>query len=199
MMPLIVKLGGSLYNTPELPHWLNVLADYSQQQSIIIVPGGGPFADHVRQAQSLYQFNDHAAHHMALIAMKQFGLLLAALEPRCQLFTSNMTTIPRLSVWLTDDSLLLETELKHSWDISSDSLALWLANKVTAQQLILIKCCTILSKSIKQLALDSVIDTGFSTLFKQNPITTKIIHHQDYDDFANITSSINQQQTISLP
>jgi len=198
-MPLIVKLGGSLYNSPELQHWLNVLADHSQQQSIIIVPGGGPFADQVRDAQSIHQFDDHTAHHMALIAMKQFGLLLAALEPRCQLFTNNMADIPPLSIWLTDDSLLLENSLQHSWDISSDSLALWLANKVASQQLILIKRSNTLSRSIKQLTLDSVIDTGFSALFKQHPITTKIINFQDYDNFANLASPTNQHLNVTLP
>ena len=82
---IIVKVGGSLYNTPELQHWLSALAAYSSQQTIVLVPGGGPFADQVRTAQTLHHFNDATAHHMAILSMKQFGLLISALIPDCQI------------------------------------------------------------------------------------------------------------------
>lgn len=82
---LVVKLGGSLYNTAELQHWLTTLEKYSKQQSILIVPGGGPFAEHVRTAQNLHHFDDNHAHHMALLAMTQFAILIAGIEPQCQL------------------------------------------------------------------------------------------------------------------
>ena len=48
----IVKLGGSLLGAEELTHWLELLARYSDGK-IIIVPGGGIFADAVREAQKL--------------------------------------------------------------------------------------------------------------------------------------------------
>jgi len=177
---IVVKLGGSLYNTPELAHWLNALAGYSQQQDIVIVPGGGPFADQVRTAQDLYQFNDSTAHHMALLAMKQFGLMMIDLEEACQPFDVNSPN--HLSVWLPDDDLLNEATLQHSWDISSDSLALWLANKLHATQLILVKHCQPSSSSIKDLTTQQVIDKGFATLFKRHPLASSIIHYQSYHD-----------------
>jgi len=194
---IVVKLGGSLYNTHELQVWLSTLAKHAQHHPIIIVPGGGPFADQVRNAQSTHHFNDQAAHHMALLAMKQFGLLLKALAPSCSTFVLGHKNHSPLSIWLPDDALLNEVELDQSWDISSDSLALWLANKVSAQQLILIKRANTLSTSIKQLTSDTVIDSAFSSLFSRHSVATKIIHSKQSQQFFELASSDNNQLKLS--
>ena len=70
----VVKLGGSLAYSPELPHWLSALA----HTDAVIVPGGGPFADTVRDAQQIWRFDDATAHAMALLAI---ALLPATLLP----------------------------------------------------------------------------------------------------------------------
>ncbi|MCG8046554.1 MAG: hypothetical protein N0C89_17320 [Candidatus Thiodiazotropha endolucinida] len=72
----VVKLGGSLFNSADLRDWLAVLA---KAGSLVIVPGGGPFADQVRLAQRLWQIDDSSAHLMALLAMEQFGRMLCGL------------------------------------------------------------------------------------------------------------------------
>ena len=43
----VVKIGGSLLGSPELERWLEVAAKFSDG-NIIIVPGGGVFANAVR-------------------------------------------------------------------------------------------------------------------------------------------------------
>lgn len=196
---IVVKLGGSLYNTPELRLWLTALADYSTQQSILIVPGGGPFADQVRRAQELHHFNDDIAHHMALIAMKQFGLLLHSLSAKCQLINGLETPSAPFSIWLPNDDLLLESELKKSWDISSDSIALWLANKFNAEQLFLIKRPSIQTASIAELTSSSVIDAGFAQLFSEKTITTKILNYQAYSDLKTSLSKPTELVSLHLP
>lgn len=196
---IVVKIGGSLYDAPELQPYLAALADYSTQQSIVIVPGGGPFADQVRHAQTLHHFDDHIAHHMAIIAMKQFGLLLSSLIPTCQLIHGDQPPTHPFSIWLPDDTLLSKPDLKKSWDISSDSIALWLAGQLDAEQLLLIKRPLIDTTSIEKLTLDSVLDNGFATLFRKNPIHTKIIHYQAHSDLADIISQSNNVQGLQLP
>jgi len=196
---IVVKLGGSLYNTPELPQWLTALADYSTQHSIVIVPGGGPFADQVRRAQALHHFNDGIAHHMALIAMKQFGLLLASIAPKCQLINGLETPRGPFSIWLPNDELLLEPDLKKSWDISSDSIALWLTNKLDAEQLLLIKRPLIQTSSIAALTSRSVIDAGFAQLFAEKRITTKIINYQSYSNLETSLSKPTELVSLYLP
>lgn len=195
---IVVKLGGSLYNTPELKRWLQILADSSISTPIVIVPGGGPFADQVREAQTLHHFNDTVAHHMALIAMKQFGLMLTALEAKCQPFNA-LKPEQALSVWLPDDSLLSDLVLSKSWDLTSDSLALWLASKLEAEQLFLIKHVQVSTPSIQQLTTQNVIDRSFAGLFANHSIPTRIIHYQSYAGFADSIANDDNQTNLYLP
>ncbi len=192
---MIIKLGGSLYNTPELKLWMQTLVDYSKNAPIIIVPGGGPFADQVRNAQQHHKLSDKTAHHMAILAMKQFGLLLANIEPRSQLISSTEYVANPISIWVPSDSILSEPALPHNWTITSDSIALWLASKLAAKQLLLIKRAQTDSTSISQLTQNRIIDSAFARLFAANQINTKIIHYQDYDNFGLFL----QQPSLSLP
>ena len=181
---IVVKLGGSLYQKPELKQWLAVLSRFAKQQPIVIVPGGGPFSDQVRSAQQCHQFTDHHAHHMAILAMAQFGLLITGIEPDCQPFYLPVDTTrepKQLSVWLPDKQLLSESGLNHSWDITSDSLALWLANKLAAEQLIIVKHCqTTPYPSIDELSKQGILDAGFQKLFAEIPVPSQIMPTQDF-------------------
>jgi len=77
----IIKVGGSLYYRPELKRVLAHAAGLMKApHSAVIVPGGGPFADQVRRAQQRWPIADGTAHDMALLAMRQYGLMLAALS-----------------------------------------------------------------------------------------------------------------------
>jgi len=196
---IIVKVGGSLYNTPELHHWLVALADYSSQQAIVLVPGGGPFADQVRTAQKLHHFDDGTAHHMAILAMKQFGLLISALMPSCQTVHTHDIPDKPFSVWLPDDELLSEPSLLKNWDISSDSIALLLATKLKAEQLLIIKRTSSHTRSIAELTFNSIIDKGFAQLFESSPIDTKIINYQAYDKLPNYIENPNNSLSLQLP
>jgi len=77
----IIKIGGSLYYRPELRRVLaHAAALVKAPHSAVVVPGGGPFADQVRRAQQRWPLADGIAHNMALLAMRQYGLMLAALS-----------------------------------------------------------------------------------------------------------------------
>mgnify|MGYP000064085419 CR=1 FL=1 len=196
---IVVKMGGSLYNTPELHHWLKVLAAYSARQSVVIVPGGGPFADQVRAAQKVYHFDDETAHHMAIVAMKQFGLLLSALSPNSQIITGKDIPNSPFSIYLADDELLSEASLLKSWDISSDSIALWLANILNAEKLLLIKRVAVKTNSISELTENDIIDKGFADLFSQSTVNTNIIHYQAYARLLDYTSKTGNKLSLQLP
>jgi len=133
----IVKLGGSLALEPHLRGWLTALARCPGRS--IVVPGGGPFADRVRTAQVVMGFDDRAAHHMALLAMEQFGAAICNLEPslvaasssRC---LSNVLDEGRTPVWMaTKMALEASDRIPPSWEVTSDSLAAWLAGFVGRQ------------------------------------------------------------------
>lgn len=146
MTKRVIKLGGSLALTDELPRWLSVISKY-RGDNPIIVPGGGEFADRVRRAQQRLDFDDFTAHHMALLAMQQYGLMLSGLHSRFEPVTS-LKLIPRvlsngrIPVWMPDPKQLDQAGIVASWDITSDSLSLWLATKLCADHLVLIKSVT---------------------------------------------------------
>src|SRR5260370_41527482 len=76
--PTVVKLGGSHAFSEHLAGWVAAIAGCAGD--IVVVPGGGPFADAVRDSQPKIGFDDEAAHHMALLAMEQYGCALASLN-----------------------------------------------------------------------------------------------------------------------
>jgi dihydroneopterin aldolase len=138
----VVKLGGSYAGSAELKGWLDALAQCGGHA--VLVPGGGPFADAVRDAQRSMDFEDRAAHHMALIAMEQYGCALASLgrglAPAASMAAIRRTLGERkVPVWSPTRMVLAATDVPDSWDVTGDSLAAWLAGRLRAQQVLLVK------------------------------------------------------------
>ena len=137
----IVKLGGSQANGPHIKDWLAAIA--TQAGAIAIVPGGGPFADAVRTAQAGIGYDDRAAHAMALMAMAQFGCALENLNPALRLTASRSAILRALNdgkvpVW-SPEPMARAAALPETWDLTSDSLAAWLAGALGAGRLLLVK------------------------------------------------------------
>jgi 5-(aminomethyl)-3-furanmethanol phosphate kinase len=192
-MIAVVKLGGSLSRDTALKDWLSMLAK-PRASKVVIVPGGGPFADGVREAQARWSFDDQSAHKMALLAMEQYAHLLSALEPRLALADNPIAlTSARVSVWLPSKMALAAPEIPATWDVTSDSLAAWLAIKLGARRLILVKslASSALSKSISDLVGSGVVDRGFPRFAKvyEGDIVviskTEVARMQDYLDSKN--------------
>ena len=139
----VLKLGGSL-----LPQtgWREALALLVQRvhEPLVIVPGGGVFADAVRHAQASIGFDEHAAHEMAILAMAQTACVLRGACPGLPLEAT-----PRAieAAWATHAVVVWQPtvmpETPASWDISADSLAAWLAAQLGAQELVLVKSCAL--------------------------------------------------------
>jgi len=138
----VVKLGGSLHGVPGLANCLDALARADQE--IVLVPGGGPFADTVRLTQKRYGISDAAAHHMAMLAMEQYAHLLCDLKPGL-VPADSPDTIDRAlrqgltPVWLPSGMCRQAPDIPQDWSVSSDSLAAWLAIRLSAASLTLIK------------------------------------------------------------
>ena len=163
---LVVKLGGSYADSPLLRRWLRAVTQ-ARGSSLVLVPGGGPFADAVRQAQPRMGFDDRAAHDMALLAMAQFGRALTSLEPRLAPAESlgdvlHLCATGRVPVWSPWPMLRDAPDIPPSWDITSDSLSLWLARTLNAQHLLLVKHCTVPANTpAATLGRDGILDPAF--------------------------------------
>jgi 5-(aminomethyl)-3-furanmethanol phosphate kinase len=137
----IVKLGGSHANGPHIKDWLAAIV--AEAGAIAIVPGGGPFADAVRTAQASMGYDDRAAHAMALTAMGQFGRALQSLNPALRLTASRSAILRALKdgkvpVW-SPETMARAAALPETWELTSDSLAAWLAGALGAGRLVLVK------------------------------------------------------------
>jgi aspartokinase-like uncharacterized kinase len=137
----VVKIGGSLAYAAELPAWLAALALHGGGR-VVIVPGGGPFADLVRRAQAHQGYADATAHAMALLAVAQYGLMMAGIEGRLVAAAGlsqirEVLATGRVPVWIPGPDGA--PGVRASWEVSSDSLALWVAGQVGATDLALIK------------------------------------------------------------
>jgi aspartokinase-like uncharacterized kinase len=137
----LLKLGGAQARGGRLGEWLDAISHHAGR--LIVVPGGGPFADVVRATQAQIGFDDVAAHEMAMMAMSQFGRALASLRPGFELADSEAALggalrRGRTPIW-SPERMALAAGLKPSWDLTSDSLDVWLAGKLGAVRLILVK------------------------------------------------------------
>ena len=187
----VVKIGGSLLGSPELERWLELFVKYSDG-NIIIVPGGGIFANAVREAQILTKISDACAHKLAVLAMDQFGLLLANLNPllataktECEI--DERTWQHRAIVWLPSHMVLADDSIPQSWDVTSDSLAAWLANKLNAKQLVLVKSekPSASQLCLKSMTEDGVVDEALKEFMLNANFDSWMLKKSDYAHFLN--------------
>jgi 5-(aminomethyl)-3-furanmethanol phosphate kinase len=137
----VVKVGGSLVaDRARLCRLLGALADGADGR-VAVVPGGGGLADAVRAAQGALGFPDPLAHRLALDAMAGMAGIFAALEPRLTVTQDPAPVLAAGAVPVWDPSALKSgrLEIPETWDVTSDSLALWLAARLGAGTCLLVK------------------------------------------------------------
>lgn len=188
----VVKLGGSLQGAQELRDWLSVL-EGSAGCPVVLVPGGGRFADAVRGQQALLGFSDEAAHRMALLAMEQHAWLLAehsrTLQPAAGWDEIHgALQRGRIPVWLPSRLVNADERLPASWDLSSDSLALWLARKLSARQLVLVKSVPppAAGQSLESLAACGYVDRLFPQFAEDYAGAIACLSGRDHELFSAV-------------
>ena len=145
MVSVVVKVGGGLLaHAGCFESVLAQIATASQHVSLLIVPGGGPFADAVREVDRQIGLSDDAAHWMAIRAMDQYAQLIASRLSNGQL----VATLREVEVAFDEGRIpvlapyqwMREADpLPHSWDVTSDSIAAWVAGQAGAARLVLVK------------------------------------------------------------
>lgn len=126
MEGVVVKIGGSLIDAAE-----GVLAELrSAGIPALVIPGGGVFADAVRAAS----LDDDAAHWQAISSMNRYGRYLSTFG----FPVTETLSLPDsgVSILLPEKVLRTADPLPHSWDVTSDSIALWAAGELQASLLL---------------------------------------------------------------
>ncbi len=140
----VLKVGGSLSRGQRLAALCQTIGQLGSQQRLLIVPGGGDFADAVRDHYRRYHLRETTAHRMALLAMDQYGWLLSDMIPgssavRDILSARAIAAMGRVPILLAAALLIEADPLPHSWQVTSDSIAAWIAGLVGATRLVLLK------------------------------------------------------------
>lgn len=167
---LVIKLGGSLYD--HVPELAAAFCEISRR--LLIVPGGGRFADAVREAQ----LPDDDAHWGAIAAMDQYGRYIASFG----FDTTDRLTLPKkTTVILPYRCMRHYNPLPHSWDVTSDTIAAWIAGRLSLDLLVLksvdgIRLNGTLATTISQSVDTDVVDPFFIPYVMQHRIRTTIIN-----------------------
>ena len=126
----MVKVGGSL-----MGHARGIMAQL-RAHDVLVIPGGGPFADRVRRMQNEAGISDSAAHRMAILAMDQYGLLLSDVSG-IQTYDS-LEDIETPGIFLPSDILKKNDPFTPSWDVTSDTIACHIAHLAHAGRFIIL-------------------------------------------------------------
>jgi len=186
--PTVVKLGGSLAESKRLAQILELVA--LARTPVVIVPGGGAFAEAVRRAQAEYGFSDASAHRMALLAMHQTGLMMAALQPRLKPVETlaglkRTARSARIPVWLPLKLVERDGRIAADWSTTSDALAARLAERLGRAPVVLVKSCRIpKGTSVAALAREGVVDPNFAAIVDRARLNWHVLGAGDEDVLA---------------
>jgi len=138
----VLKLGGSLCrHASGLKRLVAALASLSRGRTLVIVPGGGEFADAIRDADRRFALDRASSHWMAILAMDQTAYLVAGLAEGAAGIVRSAREVERgrLNVLAPSTWMLEADPLPHSWKVTSDSIAAWVAANMGARRLVLLK------------------------------------------------------------
>ncbi|MBC8871918.1 MAG: uridylate kinase [Planctomycetes bacterium] len=149
----VVKVGGSLFDFPELAPALRVWLSAQSNARNVLLAGGGAFADVIRGADQRFTLGEETSHWLCIEALRVTARLLAAIVPETRL----ITTLSQLRTALAEEndagpivycpeSFMREAEpaldappLPHAWSVTTDSIAARLAETIEADELVLLK------------------------------------------------------------
>jgi aspartokinase-like uncharacterized kinase len=177
----VVKLGGSLNESPLFAQWLELLVQLGGGR-VALVCGGGRFADEVRRSQAHWRFADLPAHNMAVLAMAQSSWMALGLAPKLHPARSD-ADIRRVlhsghtALWLPLERLRDEADADTHWGHTSDSIALDLARQLSAERMVVVKSCAIKpGAGLTALSASGVLDIGFAQRAVDAPFPIDVIH-----------------------
>ena len=170
----VAKIGGSLLMLPGLRERLNrLLSDISRP---VLVVGGGATANVVREWDATHSLNSLDSHKLAVKSMLLNAHFVSTLLERAE-----MVSHPRAleQAWssgivpVVDPESIVKRadpgELKRSWDVTSDSIAAWIAKRVEARELVLLKSCDVAAADLNSVSEAAQVDPEFSSLAVRLP------------------------------
>ncbi len=162
--PLVIKVGGSLAETGRLDSVLSMIG--SARIPVVVVPGGGPFADSVRNLQKEMKFDDAVAHRLAMRAMEQMAEYIVSRQAGMRVAKSleeisDTLMDGQIPVWAPLQMITDDRSVAEYWSATSDSLAARLAELLDARLVLLKSTTADLRSSAEDLARQGIVDSLF--------------------------------------
>jgi aspartokinase-like uncharacterized kinase len=145
----VVKVGGSLYDLPNLGARLrDWLREQLPDRRVLLVPGGGPTVEAIRQLDRTHELGEEFAHWLALRTLSLNARFLAALVPSAAIL-EDAAQWPQGNLAILDVHAFAQADesrpgrLPHQWTVTSDAFAARIALVYGARQLVLLKSTTL--------------------------------------------------------
>jgi len=219
-MDAVIKIGGSLAEDPERLRALCAkLSEFAKKYAIVVVPGGGRFADVVRDFDKRFTLSSEISHRMAVLGMDQFGLLLSQIIPNsCATYLLNdakqFSEIGVVPVFLPSRLMFKEDPLENSWNVTSDSISVYVASRLHAAKVLLVTDVDGIftedprkhadAKLIARLSVEEIlklkqrtsVDRYLPKLLLESPIDCYVVNGKHPERIATILAG--QQATCTL-
>ena len=133
----LIKIGGSVAG--ELPHLISELR--SLDRNILIIPGGWIFADLVKDVDKKYKLDEKISHWMAIACMDVYGYFISnfgveILFAKDFVDLRNMGGVKVVLLYPLLKQSKEFVEIPSSWDVTSDSISVWIASKLGLDRVI---------------------------------------------------------------
>jgi 5-(aminomethyl)-3-furanmethanol phosphate kinase len=175
----VVKVGGSLYELPDLRERLRGFLD-AVDGNILLIPGGAATADAIRTLDRVHHLGEEQSHWLAIQTLSINARFLQTLlrEARLLQWASDAHAESRLRIldalpFFEEDERAPE-HLPHRWDVTSDSLAVRAAVLVGARDLMLLKSIDWHSSDWTAAAENGIVDRYFPQALQQAPTTLQV-------------------------
>lgn len=177
----VVKVGGSLFDWPELPARLRAWIREQRDERLLLIAGGGPFADAIRQADARWNLGAEASHWLAVDAMGLAARLLKTLLPEADYVAAwedvrhSQDSAAGKRVVILDvkdflrnhESHLPPQPLPRDWSVTSDSIAARVAQASGARRLTVLKSRMPPAATLAELAQSGYVDEHFPSVAAQ--------------------------------
>jgi aspartokinase-like uncharacterized kinase len=189
----VVKVGGSLYDLPDLGprlhRWLALAFPRSSageraDRRLVLVPGGGPLVDALRRLDHCHGLGEETSHWLALRALTVNAHFLAALLPSAcvigetgkldHAWDNDLLPVLDVHAFARDDEYR-PGRLPHSWAVTSDALAARIAVVLQAAELILLKSTTIPpGMDWREAGRRGLVDAPFAEVLRDAPADLRV-------------------------
>jgi 5-(aminomethyl)-3-furanmethanol phosphate kinase len=179
---LVVKAGGSLAKTGRLDTVLAIIS--AARIPVVVVPGGGQFADAVRKLQSEMRFDDATAHRLALLAMEQMAEYFVARQPGMKVARS----LPEIFDAVMDGQIPVlaplqliaeDASVAAGWEATSDTISARLAELLDVRVVLLKSVDAGSISSADELARQHIVDSIFPEIVARSDLSWSVYGPND--------------------